>query len=385
MAEECERRLRTTIDDISKELGYDNHEVSVREFHSGGANYSSRLYHITLSAPKHEDLKLFAKVAATAEEVRKMFPIELFDTEIYMYTNVLKRYRELENENGIEKQYQLTTSKFYGFSKEYLYETLVMEDMVAKGFKTYDRFKSIDWQHASQAVFELAKFHSLSMAVRDKNPEEFDNLTRNFSVLFDDDQFRNFFNTAYKASIPAVKEEHRQRLADFIEKQDFDLYNRPIRYPVLTHGDYRPSNLMYKVYEDGKLDIVPLDYQGCQVSSPLRDLMYFIFSGSDGAFRARYYRQLLDFYYTELSKALRRLHVDPEKIYSREDFEYELELMQPYGLIMGVMLLPVVTVHEENAPDMTSSNFDDFAVTPNEICAQRLNEVVEDFIELGVL
>ncbi|KPJ00871.1 hypothetical protein RR46_01350 [Papilio xuthus] len=385
MAEECERRLRITIDNIAKEIGYENHEVSVREFHTGGANYTSRLYHIMLSTPKHEDLKLFAKVAATAEEVRKMYPFQIFDTEIYVYTKLLKRYRELENENGIEKQNRLTTTKFYGFSKVYLYETLVMEDMVAKGFKTYDRFKSIDWQHASQAVFELAKFHALSIAIRDKDSEEFDNLTSNFGLLFDGVQFKTFFDIAYKSALSAIKEEHRQRLTDFFNKQDFDFYNKPIRYPVLTHGDYRPSNLMYKVYEDGKLDIVPLDYQGCQISSPLRDLMYFIFSGTDGVFRARYYRQLLDSYYSELNKALRRLHVDPEKVYSKEDFEYELELMQPYGLIMGVMLLPVITVHEENAPDMTKSTFEDFAITPNEVGAQRLNELVEDFIEMGIL
>lgn len=59
--------------------------------------------------------------------------------------------------------------------------------------------------------------------------------------------------------------------------------------------------------------------------------------------------------------------------------------MQPYGLIMGVMLIPVITVHEENAPDMTASTFEDFAVKPNEVGAQRLNEVVEDFIKMGIL
>ncbi|XP_013137149.1 PREDICTED: uncharacterized protein LOC106102271 [Papilio polytes] len=385
MAEECERRLRITINNIAKELGYDNHEISVQEFHTGGANYTSRLYHIRLSAPKYEDLKLFAKVAATAEEVRKIYPLQIFDTEIFMYSNMLKRYREIEEEHKIEEQYKLTTSKFYGFSKEYLYETLVMEDMAAKGFKTHDRFKSIDWEYATQAVFEMAKFHALSMALRHHNPEEFDELMRSNGLIFEMHHFKLFFDVVHKSAISVVKEKYRQRLMDFINKQDFQLFNRPIRYPVLTHGDYRPSNLMYKVYENGKLDIVPLDYQGCQSSNPLRDLMYFIFSGSDAAFRARYYRQLLEFYYSELCKALRRLHVDPEEVYSKEDYEYELELMQPYGLIMGVMLIPVITVHEENAPDMTASKFEDFAVKPNEVGAQRLNEVVEDFIKMGIL
>ena len=79
-----------------------------------------------------------------------------------------------------------------------------------------------------------------------------------------------------------------------------------------------------------------LDLQTLQPGSPAADLIYFIITGSDEEFRAKYYQKLIDHYYSELSAALKRLNLDPEKTYSREDLEYELkEVMMFYINILN--------------------------------------------------
>lgn len=75
------------------------------------------------------------------------------------------------------------------------------------------------------------------------------------------------------------------------------------------------------IFQDEKVEIKVLDLQTMQGSSPIIDLLYFIFTGSDGQFRAQYYEKLLDLYYTELQEALKRFHLDPEEVYSRAEFE----------------------------------------------------------------
>lgn len=55
------------------------------------------------------------------------------------------------------------------------------------------------------------------------------------------------------------------------------------------------------------------------------DLLYLIFNGTDKEFRDEYYEKLIDFYYTQFSDALKRLGIDPEKTYSKEDFYFELK------------------------------------------------------------
>lgn len=78
-------------------------------------------------------------------------------------------------------------------------------------------------------------------------------------------------------------------------------------------------------FQDGTIDLIPLDYQTIQAGSGVADLLYFIFSGSDAEFRATHYQKLIDRYYHSLSTTLRRLRLNPDKIYSREDFDYELQ------------------------------------------------------------
>ena len=53
--------------------------------------------------------------------------------------------------------------------------------------------------------------------------------------------------------------------------------------------------------------------------------MYFIFNGSDKEFRKNHFKETLELYYRELKEALERLEVDPDTVYSREDFDFEEE------------------------------------------------------------
>lgn len=66
------------------------------------------------------------------------------------------------------------------------------------------------------------------------------------------------------------------------------------------------------------------------IGSPIIDLVYFIFTGTDKEFRDKHYEKLVDFYYTQLSDAMKRLNIDPEGTYSREDFYFELKEVFPF-------------------------------------------------------
>lgn len=78
-------------------------------------------------------------------------------------------------------------------------------------------------------------------------------------------------------------------------------------------------------FQDGKLELVVLDYQILNVSNSVIDLMYFIFSGSDEEFRGKHYHQLLDYYHAELSASLDRLGVDPLTTYPKKDFDSDVK------------------------------------------------------------
>ncbi|XP_037302220.1 uncharacterized protein LOC119188433 [Manduca sexta] len=162
---------------------------------------------------------------------------------------------------------------------------------------------------------------------------------------------------------------------------------KPVKLKVLAHCDNRVSNQMYKVHEDGGVEVKIIDYQTIRGASPVVDLLYFIFSGTDKKFRDQYYEQLLDHYYKELSLAMKRLALNPDEIYSREDFDFEYKTKLPSGLPLAMVMLPLITIDEENAPKVDKElNMQSFAVNnTSDILRERINGVVDDFIRWGLV
>ncbi|XP_068620501.1 uncharacterized protein [Battus philenor] len=386
---DTERVLRELIEKIAEEQQYRSSDAELQSFSTAGANYSSQLYRVTLHAPDKEDLVLFAKVLSISEHIRSQVPLTVFDIEKIFYSEILQRYREMEQKYNIPKQHRFSAINYYGCSNEYMKEILVLEDLSSKGFRMHDRFESFSWKYAAKAITELAKFHALSMAYDKIDPEFFSKFSAKFCI----DEAREIvlkpmIENNIDMAGEVLTEENRERLQAFRKKnldRKFDYYYKPLKRAVLAHGDFRASNLMHRVREDGEIEIVMLDYQTINISNPIVDLMYFIFSGTDEEFRDKHYRQLLDHYHSELCASLRRLDVDPDVTYSKEDFESDLKEIQPFGIILSVMLVPIVTVYPEDAPSLESGNITDFVAKPNDLAAKRLNGVINDFVKLGVL
>ncbi|XP_014368550.2 uncharacterized protein LOC106718864 [Papilio machaon] len=385
---DAEQLVRDLVQKIAEEQGYGDCHIELKSFTTGGANYTSQLFHITITAPDKDDLKLFAKIASVGEQIRKQTPFKMFETEIYFYTELLKHYQDLEEKHNVPKQHRLATVKFYGCNKEYLNEILVLEDLSSLGFDIHDRFKSFDWEYAARSIVELAKLHALSIAFSKEKPEEYDVLAKFLSFELNSEDFKPMMENMARSALAVVKEENRWRLEAHLQKMK-DLksshYFRPLNCPVVTHGDFRPSNLMHRVHEDGRLELVPVDYQMLKVSNPGIDLMYYIFGGSDEDFRDKHYHQLLDYYHEQLSNALVRLDIDPVKTYPKEAFDSDIKEVEPYGIFVGMMMVPLLTVDAENAPSMDGGDLSDFLIKPNGLAISRLNGIINSFIKLGVL
>ncbi|VVC97903.1 unnamed protein product [Leptidea sinapis] len=382
--------LQSLLRKIADEQNFTAATIDVTPTTSDGANYTSKLYLATISQEGRQELKLFAKVANVGEKMRAMAPFRIFDTEIFFYTKLIKTYRELEDNHDVPAENRLVTARFYGYDDTYLQETLVWEDLTAKGFQMFDRFKSFDWAYASESVTQLARLHALSIAYSIERPDDFLKDAQSVKMQDRSDQMNGFVETAIAKVLTVVKEERKEKLRTFIkemaEENNFRGLMSPLRRGVFSHSDFRPSNLMHRYNKDGSVQVIPIDYQTVQHGNPITDLLYFVFTGSDGAFRRQHYRPLLSHYHAQLSAALRALHLDPATVYPESHFELDLREVLPYGLLVSCMLLTMVTVDAENAPVLTEdSDVMDFLMAPSELCKMRLAEIVDDFTEMGVI
>ncbi|CAG9564303.1 unnamed protein product [Danaus chrysippus] len=385
---DCEDILYDCLKTVAEEQNYGNYTITTKAVSSGGGNYTSALYLATIQAPGKDDLKLFAKVAGVGEKMRAIEPHKIYQTESLFYNYILKKYKELEERNNVPAEYRFVTPKYYGGSDEYLKETFIFDDLTAKGFMTYDRFKPIDWEYASKGLENLARFHALSIAFSVDEPEEFEGINI-FKDHSDIEKVVHFLKNIIKNAVQVTREENRDRFANFlnafVDNNDFNKFCPPFRRPVINHGDYRSSNLMHRT-KDGVLELISVDYQKLQIGNPIVDILFFILNGSDKKFRDQYFKKAFDYYYDELCKALKRFGLDPEGLYSREEFDIEVQKVLPLGLVQATFCLLIVTVETDEAPQVSEDiTIEDFVVNPNTLYAERLNDIVDDYIKMGII
>ncbi|XP_050550747.1 uncharacterized protein LOC118265721 isoform X8 [Spodoptera frugiperda] len=383
-----EESLQNYLNKIAREQKYVNPEITIEEISSGGANYTSKLYTAVVREAGKEDLHLFAKVAVLGESMREVLP-NMYTTEQYMYTTLAKWYERMEQESGVKEEDRLLFCKFYGFDPSLYREILVLENLLPQGYGPHDRFHSIDWPYAAAAVRELAKFHALSFAFAKRHPEEFEKTLSTLKGIWETLPFEILEPQRIECAVNVLNPKILDKFMNYMKGGQFPVVNlwKPSRFKAIIHGDYRGNNLLHRVRKDGTVDIKIVDLQTLQGGSPVTDLIYFIFTGSDEKFRAQYFDKLLDHYYTELSAAMKRLQLNPDEVFSRADFDYEMKEKLPFGLTLAVFTLPVVTVEMENAPQVDESlDISKFNVEKtSDLYAERLNGVVNDYVKWGIL
>jgi hypothetical protein len=253
MAEVREALLCKVLDEVAEEQGYDNHQLKVKGLPPTGANFTSQLFYGSISAPKKNDINIFAKVSVVGEELRGHMPFRLFEVESYVYTKLSKVFKKIEELNNVPEEHRLFMPKYYGGCETFLEEVLVLQDLSLDGFTTHDRLKSMNWEYASKSMEQLAKLHALSFAFEQMYPEEFEEATK---ILVRDlpeanSPIADMMQGSINKIIGIVREENRERIKIFFETKNTmektAMYYKPLKKPVLAHGDYRMSNLMHKV------------------------------------------------------------------------------------------------------------------------------------------
>ena len=243
--------LRQLLNKIATEQKYKNHEITINEISSGGANYTSKLFTVIIREENKDDLHLFAKVAAMGDRFRSDVPIDLYESEQFAYTKLAKIYASLEEDNAVPEEHRLSFSKLYGFDPTKYQETLVLENLLAHGYGPHNRFQSISWEYASSAVADLAKMHALSFAFSKQYPEVFDKTL--VDLKFNWEEFVSMEVTLQKMigiAVKNVNSQHRDSFQKFMESQKNPLkIYAPIRSKVIIHGDFRGDNLLHRARE----------------------------------------------------------------------------------------------------------------------------------------
>lgn len=168
---------------------------------------------------------------------------------------------------------------------------------------------------------------------------------------------------------------------------------------VVAHGDLWVNNLMWRYDNRNKCDGVKfIDLQTLRYTSPVIDILHFLYTSTEFPMRQKYMDRLIDDYVESLYETLQKFDVHEDYVPNIETLNsiirQELRDRAIYGLGICMWLLPAVTFHPDKIIDLDTVTIDDFngdnqAKTMTQMQTPeyhaRMKDTVMEFFTKGML
>lgn len=125
-------------------------------------------------------------------------------------------------------------------------------------------------------------------------------------------------------------------------------------------------------------------------ANPMTDFMHFLYLCTDSKFRSQHYDEIQNNYYESLSSFLNLFNIDVNTVYKRENFNDDIKSYMPYGLLVCIYQLRIVTMNLEEDDTLKEAKLEsnwDLSQIPSEsdLFRSRVNDVVDEAVDNGVL
>ncbi|KAI4466588.1 hypothetical protein MML48_2g00002818 [Holotrichia oblita] len=318
--------------------------------------------HISVDIIRENDtLRLFLKYPTGLKLFENDVDVDKFyENEVIFYDKVCTIYNKfLKDKNQVSKLENVPNS--YRTSAK---TVVVLEDLKHKGYQLFNRFKFMNDQHIRLVLKSFAKFHGTSFAFKDQRRIEYDELTSAiwpslFANQSEDSMYMKMNRNEMERTLnkfDPLKDKHLldRCNVDVLFKALRKLVYTPDEYSIIIKGDCWLNNMMFLYKDDDKdnpIDVMQLDWQLIEVSSPIYDISYFFYTVASEEALSKL-DDYLRFYHTELSEQIRKLGSDPELLYPFSVFEMEWKRYCTYGFALAFMIFRALLANHDEIPKM---------------------------------
>lgn len=261
--------LKNLIEKIAINEGLQNHTSKISLGSEHGDGFVGILYRITIEGlrnGKNYVINLVAKMPPLNQIRREQFnSIALFEREVQLYNEILPDFVKFQNERKIKEE-----DGFYTIPKCYAavhdiendFFVIIMEDLRVSNYIMRDKLTPATYEHAKLLIKDLGRFHAISFAMKDQEPERFEKCKKLKDLFLPSfrkggEPVMQYFNIIMENAIKTL-EPHEEFKKNKVEKlkQDFikvfeecDDEKNFGDFGVLTHGDCWNNNMMYQYDE----------------------------------------------------------------------------------------------------------------------------------------
>lgn len=181
--------------------------------------------------------------------------------------------------------------------------------------------ETVTIDHVRLYLRALAKYHAISLALKDQQPKQFQEFTCNLHDIHnqrDNQGMRQFYahqmeNILKTVTADKVHEHLLEKLKKQFGSDVLDLVVDGIEAEsmesasVISYGDAQQNNSLFRHDYNGKpVEICLIDWQMSRIASPITDFVYFIFCCTTKELRDAHYDEFLNIYHNHLSSHIRR-------------------------------------------------------------------------------
>lgn len=254
---------------------------------SNGENYASIMSRIKVkcsgSKQKSQELSFIMKYSYESDPyiAKIMSGYDVYNTEMKMYEQILPQLAKVLNEIGDKDKLFANTLKV-----DYAKSAIIFEDLTVDNYVLADRLVGLDELHARPVLKKLAKFHAAAVVLNQRLNGEleqfergiFNRHTRAFGCVF---EYMTENCAKYAKTCPELGvyyHDKLMKLKPFVVEYGTRAYNsNSNKFYTLTHGDLWINNMMMQYTGEKCLkDVLLIDFQLCNWSSPAVDLHYFL-------------------------------------------------------------------------------------------------------------
>jgi thiamine kinase-like enzyme len=367
-----------------------------------GANWVSSVYRITVSNQGQSNF--FIKCLPTSEARRTAMQSDVFfRNEAHFYSSVLPEFVKFQEEKCLTSPFH-SVATIYHISED----TIVMEYMKTRGYIMLDtRRRSLDVPHIRLVLKELGRFHGLSFAVKDQNPQKFAEMKSSLNeTVFTSSatgHFNSILTSGWKAALGIARQTFTKQDMQIIEAFLGNVWDKMATlatpeepHAVILHGDAFINNILFH-YPLGETEETPdklclIDFQMTRYGSPALDLSFFLLRYcTEGS--AQNYRHLLTVYHDALREFVRELGSNADELFPFSALEEEMQKHSAFGMAMALISIPGTmseangSVNEEDSKDASDIIRDICASFENmsEKCERKVVEVLKQAVKCGYM
>ncbi|XP_055688311.1 uncharacterized protein LOC129792918 [Lutzomyia longipalpis] len=376
--------------------------VSIAPATGKGENYASVMYRVKLQIENKEknivQKNFIVKTIPDLgihQEMLKQFNV--FPKEIEMYSVIIPAFEKMYADVGVKINFG-PSCLMAGFEPT---DVIVMEDMIEKNYAMANRKFGLDLAHCELLLAKLAKFHAASVVYREKHGP----YKECFQEGIYSEKMKPIFEQFYAASEQLFRDAAKtwnlsekftnvmMNWKDNLLLKCFDVVKEdPNFFNCLNHGDMWCNNSMFKYDSSGKVkDVILVDYQMCNYTSPAIDLNYFIFTSCQKDIKLAKMDYLVQYYHTNLVSSLKLLN-STTKPPTLLDLQIEMLRKMFFGVttVLGTFAICVADASDESEMETfmrTDEKANEFKmkVYTNPRFVDALKELVPFFEAKGLL